>query len=92
MLVDKGAIVNEKDNTGDQPIHRATLQGHRPLISLLASCGANLCASGKQKYSFKLTKILFLYWRLAFCHMYNASSSYLLSKRSSRKHFVAFGG
>lgn len=47
MLLDKGAVVNEKDNCGDAPVHCATLQGHCSIIRLLISRGANCCALGR---------------------------------------------
>ena len=47
MLVDKGAMVNEKDNAGNAPIHYAALQGHMSIICLLVSRGANCCALGR---------------------------------------------
>ena len=47
MLIDKGAMVNEKNNIGDTPMHCATLQGHFPIICVLASSGGQRCELGK---------------------------------------------
>ena len=46
MLIAKGAVVNEKDNFSNAPVHCATLNGHLPIIDMLKSNGAYVCAPG----------------------------------------------
>ena len=47
MLINKGALVNEKDNMSNTPMHCAALHGQNTIICLLVSNGANCCELGK---------------------------------------------
>ena len=48
MLIDNGALLMEKGNCGDTPIHVAALQGHRDIICLLRSSGADCSVKGEE--------------------------------------------
>ena len=46
MLINKGALVNEKDNMSNTPMHCAALHGQNTIMCLLVSNGANCCELG----------------------------------------------
>ena len=46
MLINKGALVNEKDNISNTPMHCAALHGQNTIMCLLVSNGANCCELG----------------------------------------------
>ena len=47
MLINKGALVNEKDNMSNTPMHCAALHGQNTIMCLLVSNGANCCELGE---------------------------------------------
>ncbi len=48
ILIERGASVTEKDNSGDQPIHSAAKSGCRDLLDMLQKEGVEICTSGHQ--------------------------------------------
>ena len=49
MLINKGALVNEKDNMSNTPMHCAALHGQNTIMCLLVSNGANCCELGENQ-------------------------------------------